>query len=407
MAEDQANIQDGAQPNPEATPPLNPVTGREGTAKSERAWLAERKKARATEQAVQSLKETPEPNPEPETEPTTETTRKPEDPQQEKDPEAQGSEGEDSRTEPETPESPEGEDEGYFPETLTEFAEAVGVKPEDFMQGVTATVKVNGEDQSVPLVDLLKNYSSEAERTRHVQALAEEKKALEAASQQREHEYQERLRTADEFLHALQASIQLGPSDQHLADALAKGQLDEKSYLVARSDRDSKVAAFNELLNKRNEMLRQRHEEAQQKQVEFRKQQQEGLVSWNPDLGDPGKLSAFESRVRGNLKDHYGFNDEEVSNFFGSYDLRQVKIVNDAIAYREMKAQEKPLRDKLKQLPKLQKPGPKRSEGQRANDKVLGARSRLRAQQSDESGVAFLRERRLAGKGTRRHGRSQ
>jgi hypothetical protein len=375
----------------------------------ERKWLAERRKERrAVAEAVSTVKESPaQPNPDaevstPADESTTETSRK----------ESEVSEGADAQTEAETEgqqaQASQGEtgDEGYFPETLNEFAEAVGVDPKDFLQGVTAPVKVNGEQQNVPLTDLLEAYSSKAERDRLGTAAAEERKALEAASEQHQQEYQDRLTQADEFLHAMRASIDLGPSDQQLNEMLNSKQIDERGYLVARSERDSKIAAFNAAIQQRNDLVKQQVIEADAKQTEYRKAQQDGLMAWKPELQEPTKLSAFESRVRTGLTGNYDFTAEEVGNFFSSFDLRQIKIVNDAIAFRELQAQEKPIKQRLAQLPKLQKPGAKRSSGQLANDKVLGARSRLKSSGSVQDGAALLKARRLA-RGNQTHGGSQ
>ncbi len=406
MAEEkvtQATDQDGATPKPEA--PRLPSSDQRRAPMTDEQWLAERRKQRrAVRDAVVTTKEaTEEPKPEAEVpesaeEPTTETSR--EEP-------AEGSESADAQTETEAEASDaETSEDGYFPETLTEFAEAVGVDPKDFMQGVTATVRVNGESQSVPITDLLEAYSSKSERDRLGTALAEEKKAIEAASQKHETEFQDRIKQADSFLHALQASIQLGPSDKDLSDMLTAGQIDERGYIAARAERDSKIAAFNQAVEERNNFVAKQFDERQEKVASYRQAQQDGLLNWKPELQDPGKMSAFENRLRAGLSDNYGLSKEQVAHFFGNYSLHEVKIVDDALAYRELKSKEAPIKQRLKELPKLQKPGPKRTERQHANDKVLGARSRLISSQSDKAGADLLKARRLA-RGTRTHGRSQ
>ena len=408
MAEEQvtqATDQDGVTHKPEA--PRAPSSDQRRAPMTDDQWLAERRKQRrAVREAVVTTKEaTEEHKPEAQVsesaeEPTTETSR-------EEPPE--GSESADAQAETEvTTETSEAEtsEDGYFPETLTEFAEAVGVDPQDFMQGVTATVKINGESQSVPITDLLEAYSSKSERDRMGTALAEEKNAFEAASQKHETEFQDRIKQADSFLHALQTSIQLGPSDKDLSDMLTAGQIDERGYIAARAERDSKIAAFNQAVEQRNNFVAQEFEKRQEKVQSYRQEQQDGLMNWKPELQDPGKMSAFENRLRAGLSDNYGLSKEQVAHFFGNYSLYEVKIVDDALAYRELKSKEAPIKQRLKELPKLQKPGPKRTERQHANDKVLGAQSRLRNQQSDEAGFQLLKARRLA-RGTQTHGRSQ
>ena len=406
MAEPQATDQEGATPKPEAAERL-PSSDKRGAPVSERDWLTQKRRERRTVvEAVTSIKESAEqPSqaaevPQSVEEPTTETSREAP---------AEGSESAEAQTEAEAQEAPQGEtegEEGYLPETLNEFAEAIGVEPKDFLQGVTATVKVNGEERSVPLEDLLHNYSSESERDRLGQALAEERKALEAATQQHEQQYQERLRQADEYLYAMRSSIDLGPDDAKLAEMLNTGQIDERGFIAAKAERDAKITAFNGAVQQRNAFAQQQMEEQQTKLGDFRKQQQDGLMAWKPDLREPAKLAEFETRIRGGLTESYGFTDDEVSEFFGNFNLRQLKIVDDALAFRQMKTQEKPIKQRLGQLPRLQKPGPKRSAGQQANDKVLGARNRLRSSGSVQDGVALLKAKRLARRNPN-HGGSQ
>ncbi|MGI9490497.1 MAG: hypothetical protein ACR2RF_32310 [Geminicoccaceae bacterium] len=405
MAEN-PQTQDGAQPKPatQPDPSAEPLASRRyGENKSTQKWLAERKDQRAaTRKAIQTASEsTPQAESlEPEPEPTTETSR-------EEEQDTQVSESADAQTTGETEVqeaevSQEQVEEGDFPETLTEFAEAVGVDPKDFLQGVTTQVKVNGEMQDVSIADMLEAYSSKSERDRLASTLVDERKAIEAETQKQATEWQNRIQQADAYLAILQSSIDLGPSEEQLAQLL---QTDEIAYLKARADRDSKVQKLQAAVYERQQMGQQAQQEALGKQAEYRKKQQDGLMQWKPDLQEPSKLNAFEGRLRSNLQEHYDFSGEEVQAFFEGFDLRQLKIVDDAIAYRELKSKEKPIRQKLHKLPKIQKGGQKRSEGQLANDKVLSARNRLKSTGSKHDGVKLLQARRA--QRNQRHGGSQ
>ena len=402
---EQAVKPEGATPNPEAAAPLNPEPDRDGPKLSERDWLKQRKKERhATRRAIESAKPAEASNSEAEIKPTTEVTRETESETQAEGPEAEGSEGAELQTEAEPTEASQAESENYFPETLPELVEALGVESADFLQGITAPVKVNGEERQVPLQDLLKNYSSEAERNRLGEALAEERKAMQATAQQHEQEHQSRLQQADTFLHALQASINLGPDDQQLNQMLNSGQIDERGYLTARSERDQKVAAFNQAVAQRNQYAAEYQQKQQEAQSTSRKQEQDRLMDWRPEFQDPSKLSEFETALRSNLKD-MGYGQERIEHFFGSWTLEDLKLIDKAMKYDELMAQEKPIKQRLHTLPKLQKPGPKRSNAQQANDVVLGARNRLKSTGSVKDGVALLRAQRARRNQT--HGGSQ
>ncbi len=402
---DQGQNQEGATPNPEAAPKLKPARSSDNKREpvSERDYLANRRKERAERRAaIQGLQESPQPKSEGEQEVTSDPNRE-EAPQVE----AEGSKSAEVQTATEPQEgleaTPDGE--GYFPETLTELAEALGVESGDFMQGMTANVTVNGETTSVPLNDLLSSYSSASERNRAGQALAEERKAFDAQIQQQQAEYQSRIQQADAMLDTLKASIDMGPDDATLSQMLTAGQIDERQYLTAKANLDAKKAQFNEIVEKRNEAVKVEHEKFQEAQKTARSQEEQALLAWKPELNDPAKLGEFQTRFRGGLTQHYGLSDDQVNAFFQTYSLPQVQIVNDALAYRELQAKEKPIRQKLHTLPKLQRPGPKRSAGQKANDEVLGARSRLKSSGTAADAVALLRAKRA--QRNRTHGGSQ
>lgn len=286
--------------------------------------------------------------------------------------------------------TPQAQDE-YFPETIPELVEALGVDLSDFRQGMTMPVRVNGEEHTVSLDELASAYSSAAERNRLGQGLAEERKAFEARSQQQSQEWQNRLAQADAMLQAMQADLAGGPSPQELAQ-LAKD--DEFAYMKALADRQAKTDKFNAFVQQRQQAAQAWLQEEQSKQNEFRKQQQEGLLAWKPELREPAKLSEFEGKARAALTGHYGYSDDDVAKFFSNFDLRALKILDDALTLREMKRQEKPMRQRLQQLPKLQKPGPRRSDAQKANDNVLAARNRLKSGGTREDAVNLLRARR-------------
>ncbi len=398
MAE-QATNQDAEKVNPEAAPRLDLDAHRDrrdGPKMTERQYLAQKKaeRAAAAEQLTQDA-----PNPDSEAEETTELT--PEG-SQGSDADAQATQEASTET---APASESEADEGYFPENLTELAEALGVESRDFMKGMTTTVKVNGEERTVPLEDLLKSYSSQEERGRVSNEIAEQQKAFQAEVERHQTEYQNRVQQADAMLDTLKASIDSGPDDAALLAAYQGGQIDERQYLTARAERDARTAAFNKAVNERNEFVRQEWEKAQTAQKQARVHEEQALLAWKPELNDPAKLGEFQTRLRMNMIKHYGLDDKQVDIFFLNYSLPTVKIINDAIAYQELKSQEKPIRQKLHALPKLQKAGAKRSEGQKANDAVLGARSRLKSSGTAKDAIALLRARRA--QRNPRHGGSQ
>ncbi len=400
MAEPQATNQDGETPKPEAAPRIDLSADRKRRSSnhvSAREWQERRKEERRTAAAEQQAQ--PEaPSQEPDPEPTTDLSQ-----------EDTGSE--DGQTTEAAEIAPEAEaaeseaDEAYFPENLSEFAEALGVDPKDFAQGVTTTVKVNGIEQNVPIADLLESYSSKSERDSISNALLDERKAFQAQVEQHQAEYQTRIQQADAMLDTLKTSIDSGPDEATLSQMLNSGQIDERQYLTARANRDAQTAAFNKAVENRNALAREANEKLQAEFQKERGREQENLLNFKPELRDPAKLSEYESRLRHNLTQNYGYTEERVNRFFQGYTLPDIKVLEDALAYRALKSKEKPLRQKLHALPKLQKPGTKRTGAQQANDAVLGARSRLKSSGSPQDAIALLRARRA--QRNQSHGGSQ
>ncbi len=399
MAEQEATNQDGATPKPEAAPRIDLSADRKRRSPNQvsaREWQDRRKEERraAAEQQAQADAPSPSPDPEPTADPSHEDAV-PED----------GQTTEATEAPQEAAEATSEADEGYFPESLGEFAEALGVDPKDFMQGVTTTVKAGGVEHTVPLTDLLESYASKSERDNISNALLDERKAFQAQVEQHQAEYQTRIQQADAMLDTLKASIESGPDEATLSQMLTAGQIDERQYLTARANRDAQKAKFNEIVEARNATAREEQAKFQEAQHKARVQEQEALLAWKPELREPAALSEFQTRFRGNLTKHYGLTDQQVDQFFQTYSLPQVQIVNDAISYRELKDKEKPIRQKLHNLPKLQKAGAKRTAGQQANDAVLGARSRLKSSGTPQDAIALLRARRAQRKQS--HGGSQ
>ncbi len=402
MAEAEATNQDAKPVNPEVPPRLDLSAERKRRSAeqvSQREWL-ERRQAERQTAAVEQQAQPEAPTPDPQPEPTTELT-----PEGSEGSEADAQTTEAAEVAPEAAAAESEADEAYFPESLGEFAEALGVDPKDFMQGVTTTVKVNGVEHTVPLEDLAKSYSSQEERGRVSNELAEQQRAFQAQVEQHQAEYQTRIQQADAMLDTLKTSIDSGPDEATLSQMLNSGQIDERQYLTARANRDAQSAAFNKAVENRNALAREANEKLQAAYQEERGREQENLLNFKPELRDPAKLSEYESRLRHNLTQNYGYTDERVNSFFQGYTLPDIKVLEDALAYRALKSKEKPLRQKLHTLPKLQKPGTKRTGAQQANDAVLGARSRLKASGSPKDAVALLRANRA--RRNQSHGGSQ
>jgi hypothetical protein len=165
------------------------------------------------------------------------------------------------RGEEDEPEDEDDEEE-YDEDDETSEGEADEEEGQDSTETPRFTVKVDGEEQEVPLDELLAGYSRTASWTRKSQALAAEKKGFETertAVQQERAALTARLQEAEEVL-ASQLPEEPSPADpqawiryqqerQRLESVRAeRAALEQKMHEEWQREQDAKVAAENERL---------------------------------------------------------------------------------------------------------------------------------------------------------------
>ena len=183
----------------------------------------------------------------------------------------------------------------------------------------------------------------QADYTRKTQALADERKAINAERQKVEQVIAEKAGALEQQLAMLGRAIQ---SFDQQVDWDALRQVDPGAYLEAREQQAHRLQAF--------EHSRQQMEAVRQAQRSERvAQSTQRLVEAMPELLDPQAAKKFASRIVEGTA-HYGFSPEEVQ---GLEDHRLVLMARDAIAYRELKAKAAEVKPKVAAAPQLAKPG--------------------------------------------------
>lgn len=208
------------------------------------------------------------------------------------------------------------------------------------------TVKVNGEEQTVPLSELLKGYSRTEDYKAKTMAVADERRALEAERQNLSTTLQ-----AEYASQLEQATNLFAEFDPILAEARTinwealKAQ-DPAAYLQAQDAVSARLNAIQQMNAKVQELRGQT--QAQQQQIAERERAErfntaaEKIVSEMPELADEAKFQAFASDAVGFLREQ-GFAQAEIADVL---DDRVLKLADKARRWDAYQAAQKSLPEK-------------------------------------------------------------
>ncbi len=208
------------------------------------------------------------------------------------------------------------------------------------------TVKVNGEEQTVPLSELLKGYSRTEDYKAKTMAVADERRALEAErtnlSASIQAEYASQLE---------QATNLFAEFDPILAEARtinweALKATDPAAYLQAQDAVQARLNAIQQMQAKVQEV--RGATQAQQQQIAERERAErfntaaDKIVSEMPELADEAKFQQFASDAVGFLREQ-GFAQAEIADYL---DDRVLKLADKARRWDAYMAAQKSLPEK-------------------------------------------------------------
>lgn len=264
--------------------------------------------------------------------------------------------------------APEAEGQDAEPET----PEAVAQEPQTF------TVKVDGKDVAVTLDELQKGYSRHADYTQKTQALAEERKTLEAETatmRTRNEQYAVLLDKVEEGLK------QLTPPEPDW-DALRRDNPEE--FAVQWAEHQRRAEALKAVRSEKDRVFQEQQAELANAHKAFVASEAEKLIEALPELKDSSKRPAFRKDLAAYGRS-VGFTDAELNNVV---DHRALVILDKARRYDALQAQRPKLQEKVSKI-KVLKPGaPKR----KAPAPTKGARAMERLAQThslDDAADAF------------------
>lgn len=265
------------------------------------------------------------------------------------------------------PEAPEVEE----TEETQEYEAAQDDEGEEYQEEVQETpryrVKAGDEELEVDLDELVKGYSRTADYTRKTQALAEQRKAIEAEAQK----VQEAKVLRDQYAQRLQLIEQM-LAQQPEEDLSALKDSDPIGYAVKvaeRSEREKQLAAVRQ---EREAVLAKQQAEHQQFLQQHLRQEAERLTAAIPEYADEVKGELVKREIRDYAKS-IGFSDQELSQV---YDHRAVVSLWKAAQYDKLMKSKPGAVKKVAEAPKTLRPGTGTNQG--ADDQSKKLRQQLK-----------------------------
>ena len=228
-------------------------------------------------------------------------------------------------------------------------------------------VKAAGEEIEVDQDELIKGYQQGVDYTKKSQALAEQRKALDAERQHLEQVKQERqayaqkLQALDSFLSQQNQGVNL--------DVLK--ETDPIGYAVAVAEQSQREKQLAVVRAEQQRLAQQQQAEQQASLQNHLRQESEKLVSLIPELATP-QGDAVRKQIRDYAKS-VGWTDQELSSV---YDSRAVVSLYKAMKYEQLQKSKPELTKKLQSAPKMMRSGTSAPPTKNSQDKQVMQRLR-------------------------------
>ena len=247
--------------------------------------------------------------------------------------------------------------------TVSELAEAVGMKVEDFLDNIKMTSKVNGEDTELSLAEFKKGYQLEADYTRKNTALIEDKRVFDEQQVKAQTELSTELEKAGMAFRYAQEQI---THEFHAINWTELQKSDPSQYLIKRQEFGERQARMDQAINtasqQAQELVDKQKTEKEQKDTEFLQKEHEMLLSKIPDWSDV-KVRESESKQVSDVLSGFGYSAEELHKVNDHRLILMAKqIMSGVKAGNDIDIAKK----KLKKAPKLLKPNARQNVNQNA-----------------------------------------
>lgn len=275
----------------------------------------------------------------------------------------EGSEQEQPETQLEANDSEAESEESYDePEVEQDEGEEEAEEPPKYR------VKAAGEEREVTLDELIKSYQLGTDYTKKSQAVAEERKAVEAERQRIE----EARYLRDQYAERLQVIEQMLNQQPETENLEYLKETDPIGYAVKVAELSQREKQLAQVQAERQRIAQQQDQERQEQlghviQAEARK-----LAEAIPEYADPQKGEVARRELR-EFGQKLGFTEQELA---GVYDSRQVLTLWKAMQYDKLQSAKPGITKKVNEAPKVMKSGVSQPRDSSDEMKKLKARAK-------------------------------
>ena len=216
----------------------------------------------------------------------------------------------------------------------------------------TYRVKSGGEEKEVTLQELVSGYQKGDDYTKKSQALADQRKAVEAeahavneAMQMRE-QYAQRLNQVQQILQ------QEGDDGVDLAELKENDPIQYAIKVAEKTENNKKLQLLQQ---EQNKLAQAQQYQVAQHQAKVVAHEAQMLTEKVKEFSDPKKSEQLKGEIR-NFGKSIGFTDNELAQV---YDHRHVMVMQKAMEYDKLQKANPSVTKKLAKAPKLSKKGNK------------------------------------------------
>jgi hypothetical protein len=163
--------------------------------------------------------------------------------------------------------------------------------------------------------------------------------------------------------------------------------VDPIGYAEQKAQYDARKEQLDYLIGSQQQLSQRRQHEQAETVKEIRAREWQATLDHLPELKDATRLNSFVGEIQ-KVAAEYGYSPQEIQNV--GLDHRQVRVLSDAIKWRNLQASKSKVAAKVEGRPPVQRGGTRPTpEAQRAKDS-RAAMDRLKSSGSIRDGVAAL-----------------
>ena len=235
------------------------------------------------------------------------------------------------------------------PEAQEEQIEQTEAVEQEVEETPRYRVKAAGEEVEVTLDDLIKGYQQGKDYTQKTQALAEQRKAIEA-----EKAAVDQAKTLrDQYAQRLEMIEQVLKQQEPQEDLNALKESDPIGYAVKVAEQQQRQQQLYAIQAEKQRLAHQQQTEHQQRLQQLVAEEQQKLAQAIPEFADPQKGNVVRTEIRDYAK-QVGFTDDDLAQV---YDSRAVLTLWKASQYDKLVKGKPEVTKKVTEAPKMLRPG--------------------------------------------------